>query len=379
MTALIQALDARAAGGAAAHSPLIRVGVPLPSGELTRRAIDSGLPLLFSANAFAVTDADKRFTRFRLKAAEALPRDRDIALDSGGFVAAARYGDYRFSIDEYLDLVAAGPWTWYASPDYCVEPQVAENVAIRRLRMEATLANYARCSHRAERRGLPAPMPVIQGYAPDDYAWCIENMPLDRWPKLVGVGSVCRRHLGGENGLLRVIDRIDRMLPPGVALHLFGVKSGSLAALRPYGERIHSMDSAAWDMGVRYEHPTGRTQRMRAEAMVRWHQNQTVLVGTAVVPPLQRELDVACERTVDDVVAQAVGTALASLYGSGDLAYRECSCMTEADLTTVRAVIQVHGIEAFEQEEPGDDFGLGIVYSEVRDALIAEGLVGASA
>lgn len=192
------------------------------------------------------------------------------------------------------------------------------------------------------------------------------------------MGSVCRRHLGGENGLLRVIERIDRLLPPGVALHLFGVKSGSLAALRPYGERIHSMDSAAWDMAVRYANPTGRTQQMRAEAMVGWHQ-QTVLLDAAVVPPLQRELEVACERTVDDAVAQAVGTALASLYGSGDLSYRECSCMTEADLTTVRALIQVHGIEALEQDEPDDDFGLGIVYSEVRDALIAEGLVRASA
>lgn len=138
--------------GTSAWNPIIRVGMPLASGRLTRYGIDSELPLMFSANAFARVDARHCFRGFNLKAAAAIPAHVDCALDSAGFVAAAHFGDYRWDIDAYLDLAAARAWTFYSAMDYCVEPRIATNAATRRLRIEATVARYFQCEHRAAPR-----------------------------------------------------------------------------------------------------------------------------------------------------------------------------------------------------------------------------------
>jgi len=42
----------------------------------------------------------------------------------------------------------------------------------------------------------------------------------DGWPALVGVGSVCRRSLSGENGLMRVLDTLEGVLPTHVRFRL---------------------------------------------------------------------------------------------------------------------------------------------------------------
>lgn len=101
----------------------------------------SGLPLMFSANAFA-NYRDGCFRGFRLNAASAIPRQVDAALDSAGFTAAAQYGDYRFSVSTYLDLVASRDWAFWSAMDYCVEPAIAQDATMRRLRIAATIARY---------------------------------------------------------------------------------------------------------------------------------------------------------------------------------------------------------------------------------------------
>lgn len=97
-------------------SPVIRVGIPLPAGELVEYGIASGLPLMFSADAFARTNVKREFVGFKLAAAQAIPNHADCALDSAGYVAAAHYGDYRWSIDEYLDLAELPAFGQFASP-----------------------------------------------------------------------------------------------------------------------------------------------------------------------------------------------------------------------------------------------------------------------
>lgn len=89
-------------------------------------------------------------------------------------------------------------------------------------------------------------MPVIQGWKPSDYRSCvaqieyslfgdpgyIEGMGHDGWPALIGVGSVCRRSVLGENGLMRVLDTLEGVLPTYGRFHLFGVKSSALSKLK---------------------------------------------------------------------------------------------------------------------------------------------------
>lgn len=365
------------ASATAAQRPVVRVGVPLVSGDLTRRCLATGLPLLFSANAFARNAEDGSFGSFRLGAAERLPIDHDIALDSAGFVSSALYGEYRWSIDSYLDLVATRPWTWWASMDKTCEPEVAADAAVRRLRIDATIANFVRCANRAAQRGLPEPLFVIQGHTPDDYEYCIRSAPFTKWPPLVGIGSVCRRHAHGENGLLRVLERLDTVLPEGTRCHLFGCKGSGLAALKPFWQRrVFSCDSLAWDYSVRRAQPTGRTQEMRAAAMVQWHDKLQERLIDPQPRGAQGSLDL---RRVDvfAVAGEAVGSAIADLYGSNDLEYMDCSALVSNDMAIVSCLLKSAGSAAFSAADPEEDFGLGIVYGAVRQALIDAGELAA--
>jgi hypothetical protein len=244
--------------------------MPLPSGELMQYGVASGLPMLVSANAFARVNSRRQFVGFKLAAARAIPEHVDCALDSAGFVAASHFGDYRWSVDAYLDLAAAREWAFYSAMDYCVEPQVAPNAATRRLRIDATIARYFQCANRAAQRGLDLPMPVLQGFYASEYAYCAEALALGKEASMVGVGSVCRRHLHGPDGLIAIMGALDRVLPAGTVVHLFGAKGNALPALAAagLGHRVGSTDSMAWDASVRRAMPVGRTQVMRARAML---------------------------------------------------------------------------------------------------------------
>lgn len=90
---------------------------------------------------------------------------------------------------------------------------------------------------------------------------------------LIGVGSMCRRHLNGTSGIAAIVEVLDRVLPPGCKLHLFGVKSDGLKALAGH-PRLRSIDSCAWDFGLRMSVPVGRTMDLRQTAMHAWYLRQ---------------------------------------------------------------------------------------------------------
>ena len=358
--------------------PVMRVGMPQVRGRLLDLALAAGLPMLLSANAFARTNSRKEFSSFRLDAAAQIPEWADCALDSAGFVASAKYGDYRWPLNGYLDLAAARRWSWYAAPDYCVEPEVAGNAAIRRLRIEATVNMWDRISNRAGQRGLPAPMGVIQGWFADEYVQCADEMFADQWPAMVGIGSVCRRQLQGPSGVLAILEALDTVMPTGTTVHLFGVKSGGLRSLKRFEHRIASADSMAWDAQVRRDMPVGRTQEMRAAAMQGWFERQvaellrlpagpTTATQTPLFAPLERE------RSTEEIALNAVGQALGGLHSGDDLEYLDCRHLSGQDAAMVEQLLLHYGPQAFEEEDPENDYGLGTTYSAVRAALIEAG------
>jgi len=157
--------------------------------------------------------------------------------------------------------------------NYCCEPEISSDPVLIRQRVRHTVYSLAKTiatvtMWNRELPGWPAtpPMPVIQGWRPSDYRDCvdqmehclfgdpayIEGMGHDGWPALVGIGSVCRRPLGGENGLMRIVDTLEGVLPNHVRFHLFGVKSTALKRLRDR-PRIASVDSMAWNSAARWE------------------------------------------------------------------------------------------------------------------------------
>jgi hypothetical protein len=291
----------------------IRVGIPKSGGELVAHAARRGYSVLFSANAFvrdAPTAAEVRAWRDapvprriardpeRLQAWRAAKPPRefkgwrrsfghleglDAALDSAGFVAWSRYGDFRWTVDRYVELAGRFPWAWWAQMDACVEAKVAGNRKEVRGRQAETLRLQGECEAVAAREGVAPPMPVLQGRDAGDYVWHARRALTGR-EAIVGVGSMCTRALHrteagpdgpGEDGLLDVVAALDAELAPGTRLHLFGVKTAGLRHLG-YHPRLASIDSMAWDFRARHTRPGGVSRMAdRCARMDAWVANVT--------------------------------------------------------------------------------------------------------
>ncbi len=266
------------------HPIEIRVGLPRPGGALAAAARALGYKVMVSANSFVIRNTFGEPIRVRRPGHGFV--GIDAALDSGGFVGMSHYGEIPLPTEAYVHgVVAAYPWTWYAQPDYCCEPKVAASRTDVRLRQAASVALFLDCTAIASRAGLPGPVAVLQGWTPDDYHRSWDLLPLGAAPPLVGVGSVCARPVHGPTGLMAVVHRIDRVLPPGVQLHLFGVKSAGIRAILSEGAldgRVRSIDSMAWDFAARVRFRTGRTIARRVGVMRDWHDGQVTLADAAV-------------------------------------------------------------------------------------------------
>lgn len=265
----------------------ILCGIPNTSDKFLEAARDTDSPVLVSANAFW----DDRAQSFRGHQ-KLWETDTPLALDCGGFVAMSKYGRYRWSILDYVELATEMRPIWWAAMDYCCEPEIAADREEVRHRIRATVVSLAEtlatvCTWNRELPGYRAtlPMPVIQGWKPEDYELCAKlvedhilcdpvcpELGIGGWPALVGVGSVCRRQLTGPDGLGQVIETLDRILPPHTKLHLFGVKSKA-AEIFAQHPRVESCDSMAWNMAARWEAfraRTPKTQEFLAGHMRQW-------------------------------------------------------------------------------------------------------------
>ncbi len=346
---------------------LVRAGIPLPSGALVEHAKARGLPVLMSANAFARRypkghPREGTFRGFRTELQHLA--GLNVALDSAGFVSTVLFGGtYPWSVDQYLDLVEAFPWSFWSSMDLCMEPQVAEDDAIRRLRLAATAQNHAVCAAAAARRGLPAPMPVIQGWTISDYLLSVDWMPVVEWPSLVGVGSMCRRHVTGPNGVLEVVTALDEVLPPHVTLHLFGVKSTALPLLnalpcqqaRPgKPPRVYATDSCAWDAAARAECRTGRTMEVRIGFLERWLERQAELQANkpAASPDVPRTPFALLEQTVRHIAAQRFADNILD----GALTYAEARVELARSSCWAEAFAKQHHLDAYDDREAIEAF-----------------------
>jgi hypothetical protein len=260
---------------------ILRVGIPEHHGLLPRVALAHGLPSLVSVGRLW---AGGRFKPTGRTIYELRP-----ALDSAGFVAMVRHGGYPWSVAQYLDVVCAprhdlpgSPWAWWSAMDFCCEPEIAGDAATVRQRVELTAAGLRDCRAEADRRrdmgaDISDPMPILQGWHPDDYRRSAELTDAalgGRWPARVGVGSVCRRQVAGPTGLIAVADTIRRVVPRGTALHFFGVKSAALAELSGFDVQ-DSADSCAWDYAARKQKVGKSSIVDRAEKMVSWYRAQT--------------------------------------------------------------------------------------------------------
>lgn len=276
-------------------TPRIYVGLPTLSPhllDLLRREYP-GVGVMVSAHcadlgrwSTDMRDADEPHPGFRGPLAGRLD-GIPAFLDSAGFTAMAHFGGFPWSPEQYAALAASHGWEQWASMDLCVEPQVARDRREVIARTMVTAANLDTLNAIADAWGIRRPLPVLQGWDAWDYEACVDAMgaALDG-VQLVGLGSVCRRQMGGPTGIVAILDAIDRVLPAGIRVHLFGVKSGRWDQLAGH-PRVASMDSMAWNSALRRDHPTGRTKELAADYLRRWLDRQLAAVAAPVAPPAQ--------------------------------------------------------------------------------------------
>jgi hypothetical protein len=217
-----------------------------------------------------------------------------VAADSGGFVATVAWGDYKYLTHHYVNWCRdIGPaLRWAALPDYCCEPEIADDPAEIATRQRWTTERAE--SICADYLDVPwAWAPTIQGWDVDDYRrharelapliswldryyaqlpdtlWDADGEPspaAQRRAELagrsfrVGIGTLCRR--ASVEQIRRVVDAVADELP-GIPLHLWGVKLGAIQQGLP--PEVVSVDSAAWNgrfgSAIEAQRSSGMTQR----------------------------------------------------------------------------------------------------------------------
>lgn len=182
------------------------------------------------------------------------------ALDSGGFTELKMYGGWTTGPEEYVDAVRRyaselGRLEWASPQDWMCEPWVISGgpgfVGTHLSVLEhqhRTVDNY--CELRDLAPEVPF-VPVLQGWAVDDYLRCIDlyaaaGVDVLTAPR-VGIGSVCRRQATSEIALV-----FDTLEDAGLrdSMHGFGVK---MAGVTAYADRLASADSLAWSFWARQD------------------------------------------------------------------------------------------------------------------------------
>ena len=274
----------------------VMIGLPhLSDSKLLDRARQLQQPVLISANALSRWSRRRGWREWTgwttgpLANAAGL---HSLCLDSAGFSAMTTYGGYPWTVGDYVRLAAAYPFRWWAALDYCVEHEVAGARDEILDRISRTIRANIECRLRGEDQDiLDSFMPVIQGRLPADYERCADALSgtIER-AGLVGVGSMCRRSIHGPEGLMAVVDHLDRVLPRRIRLHLFGVKGEALPYLAAFRHRIASIDSQAY--GVAARTAARRDGCVKTDAIVADHMEHWVHAQHARLRQPQRQLPV---------------------------------------------------------------------------------------
>lgn len=184
----------------------------------------------------------------------------DVLVDSGAFTELFLHGAYRHGVEAYaaelhrlyttgvVDIAAA------VAQDYMCEPFILAKTGLtieehQRLTIERYDALVAELG-RLFGGHCPFPiMPVIQGFAPEDYVRHVRMYGNRLRPGMwVGVGSVCKRQ-GDPRSIIAVLQAI-HSIRPDLLLHGFGVKQTSL--LHPgVRDLLATADSMAWSFAAR--------------------------------------------------------------------------------------------------------------------------------
>ena len=175
---------------------------------------------------------------------------KDWILDSGAFTRITS-GKEHIPMEQYATLIErwshCGKLLAAVSQDYMCESFVLAITGLTvKEHQQMTTSNYAELKSKNSPIHI---MPVIQGYAPEEYQEHIEMygdlLEQNAW---VGVGSVCKR-----NSSIRKVEAVLEGIAkvrPDLKLHGFGLKKTALTS-HIVNELLHSCDSMAWSFAAR--------------------------------------------------------------------------------------------------------------------------------
>lgn len=196
------------------------------------------------------------------------------AADCGGYVATFRWGDYKYTPEQYVDWLETFNPQWAATMDYCCEDEITSgNSGIVYERQQRTTEMAYRFW--SDFKNAPwAWVPTVQGWTVEDYRRHAQELrPLIKAMQShygidsdfrVGIGTLCRR---ASNQMIRdIVSTVSSELP-GVRFHLWGIKLGAMQNRIALPQSVASVDSAAWNAmfgdsrEVYKARPAGMTQR----------------------------------------------------------------------------------------------------------------------
>lgn len=173
-------------------------------------------------------------------------------MDSAAFTEVMKHGGYRSSVEDYAAEIrkwaANGRLLAAVAQDYMCEPEALARTGLTvEDHQRLTIERYDQLAA-CDVAGVYV-MPVLQGYAPQEYVAHIraygERIGQGAW---VGVGSVCKRQ-GHPRAIEAVLLAIARERPD-LRLHGFGVKTTALRS--PIVVKLlWSADSMAWSCNAR--------------------------------------------------------------------------------------------------------------------------------
>lgn len=219
-----------------------------------------------------------------------------VLIDSGAFTELFLHGHYRHGVETYaaelhrlhvggvIEIAAA------VAQDYMCEPFILAKTGLDiAAHQRLTIERYDALLVELDRLfGGKCPfhvMPVLQGFAPADYAHHVDIYGDRLTPGMwVGVGSVCKRQ-GDPAAVIRVLQAIS-WRRSDLLLHGFGVKKTSLlhSGIRAL---LTTADSMAWSFAARKQ---GRDANDWREA----HRFAKIIEAATALPSLawQTELPV---------------------------------------------------------------------------------------
>lgn len=172
-------------------------------------------------------------------------------MDSGAFTELATHGKYRSSVEQHAAEISR--WaedrtlTAAVAQDYMCEPFILAKTGLSvQEHQRLTIDRYDALRALV---GSVYIMPVLQGYAADDYLRHHDMYGARLAPNAyVGIGSVCKRNT--DIGQIETILCSVKRARPDLQLHGFGLKTTALSS-SVVRAALYSADSMAWSFAAR--------------------------------------------------------------------------------------------------------------------------------